>query len=142
MAAPHSDSADVHALLLEQFSRLLDTLQSERRALVERTPDALEEIVARKESLCREISEHQHVVLAELQPDGSFPESMRELGELAEQCRALNSMNGRIAQRARQTTRTLLGILTGEPKDALYHRGGGTHDAAATPGSGHRLGSA
>lgn len=129
--------AETYAFLVERFTELLDALRAERRALVAASPDGLNEVVARKEAVCAQIAGSQHELLAHLQ-GAPLPDSMQELRDLAEQCRAENALNGRIAQRARRTTRTLLGILTGEPEADLYEKPG----AAAGGVTGRSLGAA
>ncbi len=131
--------ADTYAFLVERFSALLDALRAERRALVAASPEGLHEVVARKETLCAEIAGSQHQLLEHLQ-GAPLPDSMQELRDLAQQCRAENALNGRIAQRARRTARTLLGILTGEPEADLYEKPGAA--AAGAPTRRHSLGAA
>lgn len=130
---------DSHDYLLERFSVLLEVLLAERDALVGTSPDELQAIVARKETLCADIARRQQSLLDALQPATILPDSMAELRMLADRCRSENALNGRIASRARRTTQTLLGILTGDTGGDLYDRPGQPREARA---AGHRLGSA
>jgi flagellar biosynthesis/type III secretory pathway chaperone len=139
---PPEISREAHDEMVEHLTRLLDTLLEERLALTGTSPDDLHEIIARKESLCADIARRQQGLLAGVAPDGRLPDSMIELRTLAQRCQAENAQNGRIANRAKHTTRTLIGILTGDSAGDLYDRSGGdpARGRRATPG--HHLGSA
>lgn len=132
--------ADAHDYLVERFGVLLDVLLAERQALVLPGQADLQTLVERKEALCRDIARHQTTLLAALAPTGFLPESMTELRSLAQRCRAENALNGRIAVRARNTVRTLLGVLTGDEPSSVYHKPGSDRPAPGT--AGHRLGTA
>jgi len=140
LAAGGSGGADAHDYLVERFAALLDLLLAERQALVQPGQSDLQTLVERKEALCRDIARHQTTLLAALAPTGFLPESMTELRSLAQRCRAENALNGRIAIRARNTVRTLLGVLTGDEPASVYHKPGS--DRPAPGRAGHRLGSA
>ncbi|MEQ8861279.1 MAG: flagellar protein FlgN [Pseudomonadales bacterium] len=132
-----------HDHLLERCTALLDVLLAERAALIGTSADDLQVLVSRKESLCADIAGIQHTLLDALKPATTLPDSMSELRSLVQRCRDENTLNGRIANRARRSTRTLLAILTGEDSDDLYDRGGSSHGSAPGTGlAGHRLGSA
>lgn len=132
--------ADAHAYLLDRFAALHEVLLEERHALLGRTPDLLESVIERKEALCRDITGRQQTLLTALGPEPTLPESMADLRQLAEKCRSENALNGRIANRARRTTRRLLDALTGAPADDAYDRPGQTPGRPS--GIGHRLGTA
>lgn len=141
-AEPESTAAvqETYGFLVDRFESLLDTLLAEREALTGRSPDALNDLVARKEALCAEIAGRQHTLLDALKPRTTLPDSMAELRSLADRCRTENALNGRIATRARRTTGNLLKALTGQPGDDAYDRPGQTQSQPR--GTGHRLGSA
>jgi flagellar biosynthesis/type III secretory pathway chaperone len=132
--------ADAHAYLLERFTALHEILLEEREALLGRAPERLEALVERKEVLCSDIASRQHTLLTALGPEPVLPESMDDLRSLAESCRSENALNGRIANRARRTTRRLLDALTGTPDDDAYDRPGQSSNRPR--GTGHRLGTA
>lgn len=129
--------------LLTDFTQLLETLEAERAALTERSPEALERVVPAKETLCAQIARDQQTLLGALgHGPAAEPEGMGTLRELARRCRSENAVNGRIVNRARQTNKTLLGLLTGEPGADLYQPAGHDLPVSARPSTGHRLGSA
>jgi flagellar biosynthesis/type III secretory pathway chaperone len=130
---------ETHDYLLARFAGLLDVLLAERDALTGRSADALHEVIVRKETLCADIAACQQTLLKAVRPATTLPDSMAELRALADRCRSENALNGRIANRARRTTRTLLGILTGDHAPDLYDAPGRGQRAPAT---GHHLGSA
>lgn len=130
---------DTAAFLVDRFNTLLEVLLAERDALLHPNQIGLEDLLARKESLCADIAPHQAALLASLAPATVLPESMSDLRTLAERCRNENALNGRIAVRARHTARTLLAVLTGESPGQVYGRRG-TEQAPSA--GGHRLGSA
>lgn len=137
---PSAALEDTYGFLVDRFESLLDTLLAEREALTGRSPDALNDLVARKEALCAEIAGRQHTLLDALKPRTTLPDSMAELRSLADRCRTENALNGRIATRARRTTGNLLKALTGQARDDSYDRPG--HTQPQPRGTGHRLGSA
>jgi flagellar biosynthesis/type III secretory pathway chaperone len=139
-ASAERGSADAHDYLVERFGVLLELLLAERKALVQPGQSDLQTLVERKEALCRDIARHQSTLLAALAPTGFLPESMTELRSLAQRCRTENALNGRIAIRARNSVRTLLGVLTGDEPASVYHKPGSDRPAPGSPG--HRLGSA
>tara|TARA_Y100001933_G_scaffold150206_2_gene148687 strand:- start:7280 stop:7726 length:447 start_codon:yes stop_codon:yes gene_type:complete len=140
-AAPGGPAvADAHRYLVDRFTDLQQVLLEERDALLGRSPDRLETVLARKEALCRDITDRQQTLLGALGPDPVLPESMGDLRALAETCRSENALNGRIANRARRTTRRLLDALTGTSGDDAYDRPGQTPPRSR--GTGHRLGTA
>lgn len=126
---------------MARFSALLEVLLAEREALLHPQQADLETLLTRKESLCQEIDRHQRALLASLAPATALPDSMTELRSLAERCRHENALNGRIAIRARHTTRNLLAALTGEAPGQVYERSG-AEQSAGGGGVGHRIGSA
>lgn len=128
--------------LVERFGVLLETLHAERAALVDRSPETLQEVVGRKEALCGEIDREQQQLLAHIRAGAPAPAAIGELRDLARRCRHENVLNGRIANRARHTTKTLLAILTGEPPSDVYRPSGQELLPAPPSGAGHRLGSA
>ncbi len=143
MAAAAPTAEATHDHLLDRFRSLLDILLAEREALIGTSAEDLQMLVTRKEAICAEIARAQNTLLEALKPASILPESMPELRELAQRCRNENALNGRIANRARRSTRTLLAILTGDDSADLYHRSGADAAAAAKPRlPGHHLGSA
>ena len=67
-AAPGGPAvADAHRYLVDRFTDLQQVLLEERDALLGRSPDRLETVVARKEALCRDISDRQQTLLGALQ---------------------------------------------------------------------------
>lgn len=139
---PAGVAPEVHDRMLVHLTALLDILLAERQALTGTAPDELHEIIARKESVCAEVAEQQEALLAGLAPQTTLPDSMSELRQLAERCQQENLLNGRIANRARRTNRTLLGILTGDSGADLYEKPGMERTQGAGPAPGHHLGSA
>ncbi len=143
MAEPDSQPCEAgstsQTFLVDRFNQLLQVLLAERDALLHPAQSGLADLLARKEALCAEIAPHQAALLASLAPATVLPDTMGELRTLAERCRNENALNGRIAVRARHTTRTLLAVLTGETPGQVYGRRG-TEQAASA--GGHRLGSA
>lgn len=139
---PAGVAPEVHDRMLAHLTALLDILLAERQALTGTAPDELHEIIARKESVCAEVAEQQEALLAGLAPQTTLPDSMSELRQLAERCQQENLLNGRIANRARRTNRTLLGILTGDSGADLYEKPGMERTPGAGTAPGHHLGSA
>lgn len=139
---PAGVDPEVHDRMLAHLTALLDILLIEREALTGTAPDALHEIIARKETVCAEVAEQQEALLAGLAPHTTLPDSMSELRELAQRCREENILNGRIANRAKHTTRTLLGILTGDSGADLYEKPGMERAPGGSTAPGHHLGSA
>lgn len=137
---PAGVAPEVHDRMLVHLTKLLDILLAERQALTGTAPDTLHEIIASKEAACAEIAAQQDTLLAGLAPHTTLPDSMSELRELAQRCQQENNLNGRIANRAKRTNRTLLGILTGDSGGDLYEKPGMERAPSAAPG--HRLGSA
>lgn len=139
-----ADAATIRAAhddLVTCFGTLLDILLDERKALIDPARHDLAGLVVRKEAVCSEIAARQQALLAHLPPSTVLPTSMEALRRVAERCRDENAVNGRIANRARHSTRTLLGILTGITGDETYQRKPGERGG----NSGHlgqRLGSA
>lgn len=141
-ALPAGVAPDVHERMLVHLTALLDILLAERQALSGTAPDELHDIIARKEAACAEIAAQQDVLLAGLAPDTVLPDSMSELRELAQRCQQENILNGRIANRAKRTNRTLLGILTGDSGGDLYEKPGMERAPGSSAAPGHHLGSA
>lgn len=133
MSAVPPTVQETHDHLLRRFRSLLDVLLAEREALTGTSSDGLQALVAHKESLCADIARTQNVLLEALEPASTLPESMTELRELAMRCRRENALNGRIASRARHSTRALLAILTGDESAEIYDRSGADGNVA-----GHR----
>lgn len=142
--SPADATADAfHDRLVDQFRTLLEILLAEREALVATSADRLQDLVSRKEALCTDIARNQNTLLEALKPAVTLPDSMGELRDLARRCRTENALNGRIANRARRRTRTLLSILTGEDSAELYRPGSVDAAAGKVPAlPGHRLGTA
>lgn len=141
-ALPAGVSLEVHDRMLERLTALLEILLAEREALTGTVPDALHEIIARKEAVCAEVAHQQDALLAGLAPHTTLPDSMSELRALAQRCQQENALNGRIANRAKRTSRTLLAILTGDSSGDLYEKPGAERAPGSSTASGHRLGSA
>jgi flagellar biosynthesis/type III secretory pathway chaperone len=139
---PPEVSRKAYEEMVGLLTGLLDSLLEERQALTGTSPDELYEIVQRKESICADIARRQPALLAGLTPDGRLPESMTELRTLAQRCQAENAHNGRIANRAKHTTRTLIGILTGDSDGDLYDKPGADQTRGRKAKPGHHLGSA
>lgn len=116
---------------IEQLSReLLDVLQRERRALVERTLAELDGLTAEKARLCSALD----AAVAELGPTplrrqiDEFPPSRRQvlepvhqrLVELAAETQKCNAVNGKIVHRSQQSVRELMHLMSGTDTDPLY----------------------
>lgn len=116
--------------LAELSLRLLDVLQSERRALIDRALPELEAATAEKGGLCRAID----AAAAELGPVplrqqiDSVPAPHRarltggheRLQALVSDVQKCNAVNGKIVHRSQQSVRELMHLMSGTETDALY----------------------
>lgn len=116
--------------LAELSLELLNVLQSERRALIDRALPKLEAITVEKGTLCRAIDaaaaelgplplRHQIAELA--QPHRARLAAAHErLLELAGDVQKSNAVNGKIVHRSQQSVRELMRLMSGTETDALY----------------------
>jgi flagellar biosynthesis/type III secretory pathway chaperone len=146
-------TTDLKSLLTAEhigYSSLLETLQNEKRLLIERNFDSFAETLERKhnlvtqldklaghrltvlEALKLELDESGVQALIERQPEFGRQElinTWQEIKDLVARCNRQNEVNAKIAHRAQATSRQILNILKGAPlKQALY-------DKRGTPGN-------
>ncbi len=114
-------------------SVLLELLECERDALINRDIDALEKITGRKEVACRTLASAQTQFesrsikdrLSEIPTEqrSNLDKQYEQLIALVESCKHLNQVNGKITHRSQQSNLALLKVLTGEA-NSLYEQHG------------------
>ncbi len=94
----------------ELLHALWDILESEATLLDSGEADEIQDVVERKDSLCRQISLHPGLVV---QPDGTLnPPLSDENRELLERCNSKNVENGERISRRRQLVQERLARLS------------------------------
>jgi len=137
----HTPESQLESLLRS----LLEQLQLERQALITRDARGMEETAAAKAVLCSNIKvlyEAQPQLLANLSKDTtpsglSSDTDHKTLLELASATKDYNLVNGKILNRTQQSTRVLLGILSGksiDEIDGIYNPSGQSASNAETSG--------
>ena len=147
-------TTDLKSLLTAEhigYSSLLETLQTEKRLLIERNFDRFAETLEKKHNLVTQLDKlasHRLIVLnaLKLEPNESGMQSLierqpefgrqalinnwQEIKDLVAACNRQNEVNAKIAHRAQSTSRQILNILKGAPlKQGLYDKRGTPGDA-------------
>ena len=130
--------------LLTHTNELFDLLAREREALTGRDINSLSEIIERKESACRVLATAQSQFesrsisdwLLEIPSDrrSELDGQYEQLLEMAESCKRLNQVNGKITHRSQQSNIALLKVLTGE-LEPLYEQHGRSQPNRSGTGS-------
>ncbi|MCZ6644218.1 MAG: flagellar export chaperone FlgN [Gammaproteobacteria bacterium] len=112
---------------------LLELLEREREALINRDIEALEKITDKKEVVCSTLASIQsqfaartikdHLSDIPIQQRSSLVTQYEQLIELIESCKHLNQVNGKITHRSQQSNLAMLKMLTGEV-NSLYEQHG------------------
>ena len=122
---------------------LLEVLQDERQALIERSLPALQSLTDDKARLCTAMD----VALADLGPVplreqiATLPQDRRamleplhaRLLEAGRKIQEWNAVNGKIVHRSQQSVRELMYLMSGTDTDALYSAHG--HSLTRSPGT-------
>ncbi|MEZ5558418.1 MAG: flagellar protein FlgN [Pseudomonadales bacterium] len=135
---------EVSLRTLTAFSeRLVEILQEERQALVDRSLPALGRITDAKLRACADL-EHAVDVLGPVplrERIAELPESARakleplhtRLIELARLTQEYNTVNGKIVRRSQQSVRELINLMSGKDTELLYGDQG--HTVASRQGT-------
>lgn len=121
-------------------TQLVELLNAEKDALIDRDLEALTQLTHNKQQLCAQIEQQLHemgpeplsqriAVLSETERRRLEP-LHRTLVELARQTQDYNAVNGKIVRRSQQSVRELLNLMSGTDNGPLYGQ------------QGHALGSA
>lgn len=127
--APATPTTDPGELLLA----LWDVLESEAELLDSGEAGEIQDIVERKDSLCRQISLHPALLIAQ---DGKLQQPLSEKNvELLERCNARNQENGVRITRRRQVVQERLARLSTQgtygASGTMDHRPSGNWSAQA-----------
>lgn len=131
--------------LTQLSGALLDALERERRALVERSLTALSSATAEKAELCAAIERagadlgptplrQQIAVLPEAQRSTLEPEH-EALSALVRETRDCNTVNGKVLRRSQQSVRELMHLMSGTDSDVVYSEHGYTPQGKPLAGS-------
>lgn len=148
MTRPTAEHARAFASNVARTSQCLDALvavlDEEQKALTQRSSDALDALLPRKqqilatlEPLVKARNQLQQALgladgipggdtlLAQLPPDSPPAKAWARLRDLATQVDRLNNQNGQLVRQGQQVTQQALGILTGRQNEpGLYGRSG------------------
>jgi flagella synthesis protein FlgN len=124
-------------------TRLLELIELEREALVNRQFNLLGLLLDEKQPLLVQLDQHNHMRSAQLQRlglplnreglqayaarfehDNQLIEAADQLTATIEQCKEANNRNGRIINANQCTVASMLEILRGPPMPSLYNRRG------------------
>ncbi|WDE13208.1 flagella synthesis protein FlgN [Thalassomonas haliotis] len=117
-------------LLARQLSQLqaLDALlQSEKDIIIKHSPDALNEVTAKKNELLMAIQtldSHigQNRQFLQDKRDGKFSEELKEIASVLESCQTQNQLNGQIIQQSQLTVeRMKTSLLESHSKTSLTY---------------------
>lgn len=124
-------------------TRLLELIELEHEALVNRKFDLLGLLLDEKQPLLVQLDQHNHLRSAQLQrlglplsregllayaerfeQDDQLIEAADQLTTVIEQCKEANNRNGQIIKANQYTVASMLEILQGPPVPSLYNRRG------------------
>ena len=126
--------------LVSSTARLCELLQRERRALIGRDHQQLQQILDDKRDVCADIDRYSQalgpVPLPEQLESCSGQERTEldrlhtSLLELADRAQEYNAVNGKIVRRSQQSVRDLIHIISGMDAEVLYGHQGQTMASA------------